>query len=239
MTTPTEASEKLHELDLRHRDDGDGGYNLVEEVLAYARALSVADRDALKRVLIHLVDCQDATMWGVALEALVQGWGPDAAGPLASLFDHEPRAAEWEGHLLLALLRLRYRGIADKAVAHIARRVSAGDRSVLPLLSALCKVDADAFQRIAVPFLINIIKNGEINKLEGYVPALVNHLVDADRNLLVSLIRAIGEKDGAVASQLRDRISAYLDRPYVFASLGDAEVRSLNQSVRAALGHLN
>jgi hypothetical protein len=72
--TANDISDKLRALDLSHREDGDGGYALVGEVLQYAGTLSASDQDLLRRELLQLVDVQDRTMWGVALEALIQGW---------------------------------------------------------------------------------------------------------------------------------------------------------------------
>lgn len=234
MTPTDDVSENLRKLDALHREDSDGGYALLGDVLTYARTLSDNDKDILRRELLRLVDAQDRTMWGVALESLVQAWNSEISTELDSLLNLKQHTDEWDAQVLMALLRLQYHPIAKRAVAHISKRITVGDRTVLPLLAALCKVDAVDCLKMTAPFLISLVNSRQIDKLSGYIPAIVNHFMDTDPSLFALLIRRIAEKDNDVCSQVAQLFCEYLDRPYVTDRLGEAQIKVLKQSIDAA-----
>jgi hypothetical protein len=238
MMSVNEISQKLRVLDLSHRDDGDGGYGLLGTVLEYGRSLSGTERLTLRRELIRLVDTEDKTMWGVSLEALVQGWSSEVAANLASLLNNSDHSDEWRAHVYLALLRLQYKPIAKQAATYIAKRISARDRTVLPLVAALSKVDPEACLQMAAPFLVDIVIRGHSDKLIGYMPAIVNHLLDADPNLLVMLVKAISVRDKDVAARIAQLMSEYLDKPYIVKRFSQSARDVLTNQLRAACdGH--
>lgn len=233
MKTSNEISQKLRELDTRHCADGDGGYGLLGRVVQYARTLNVNDKDLLRRELIRLVDSQDQTLWGVALEALVHEWNLDISTELESLLRHEHRTCEFESHILMALLRLHFEPIATKAITHISKRIAADDRTVLPLIAALSKVDVDNCMKMAVPFLVRIARDGQIEKLTGYIPAIVSHFLDTDSNLLPLLIRKTAVENREVAFQVARLLHEYVDRPYVIERLGKDATEHLQNQLNA------
>ena len=177
-------------------------------------------------------------MRGVALESLVQGWNSEIPTEPYSLLSRENHTDEWEAQILLALLRLGFQPITKRAIAHISKRIAAGDRTVLPLLAALCKPDAEACLNMAVPFLVGLVNSCEVGKLSGYVPAIVNHFLDADPTLLALLVRRIAVRSNEVARETAQLISEYLDRRDVTDRIGEEQVNMLKQSVNAALARV-
>jgi hypothetical protein len=203
-------------------------------VLEYARSLMGNDKDLLGRELVRLVGAKEGRIWSVALESLVQGWGSEISSQLASLLSREKHTDQWEAQILFALVRLRFHPIAKRAIAHISRRIAAGDRTVIPLLAALCHVDTEACLDMEVPFIVGLINIGHIQQLSGYIPAIVNHFLDADSNLVALLVCRIAARNHAVAIEFAGLISEYLDRQYVIARRGDDQVRMLKQQVADA-----
>jgi hypothetical protein len=200
LMTANDISDKLRALDLSHREDGDGGYALVGEVLQYAGTLSASDQDLLRRELLQLVDVQDRTMWGVALEALIQGWDSRVAVDLDSLLQRREHSDEWKGFILSALLRLGYQPIAKDGTNYISQHLKAGDDTVLPILAALCKVDADRCLDMTGCFFIDQFSRGRLEDLTGYMPAFGSNFLDVDANLLVMLVRKILARPSAATN---------------------------------------
>jgi len=225
-------SEQLRELDERHYDDGDGGYVLLGEVIQYAKKLCLDDKDFLRQELLRLVDVRDRTMWGIALECLVQEWSSRIAADLNCLLSHENRTEEWEDQVLMALLRLRYKPVTTRAIAHISKRIAAHDRTVLPLLAALCKVESEDCLKLMAPFFIRIVNDGQKDKLPGYIPSVVSHLLDADPNLLALLLRRIAAENGPTAVCISQLFCEYLARPYVVEKLGKEKADLIEKSLK-------
>jgi hypothetical protein len=220
-------TEKVRQLDIAHRDDGDGGYALLRHVLEFAKQLQGNERETLRNELLRLVALRDRTLWGVALEALVPQWKEAISPSLNGLLNEGSQDEEWESHVLLALLRLRYVPVADRAVMHISSRIARGDRTVLPMLAALSGIDAERCLNTAVPFVLDIVRAGQFDKLVGYVPAFVNHFLDNDPQLIMSLIQRLSVRDCGVGRKVGEAFCNYLNRAYVREQIGDARVASL------------
>ena len=233
MTT-NDVLEGLRALDEIHREDGDGGYALLAEVVKYARALSKEDRIKLSRELLHLVVSQDRTMWGVALEALVQEWNGEITSKLAGLLNNGQHSDEWDAHVLMALLRLQYQPIGLRANVHISRRVSARDLTVLPLLAALSNVDAQRCLDLSTPFLIDVISAGQIDRLMGYISSVVSHFLDVNPHLPALLTERIAECDADIGFRIAELMCEYLERPYVATRLGQSQADLLKKEIRTA-----
>ncbi len=233
MTT-NEISERLRTLDVLHREVGDGGYALLGEVLEYYRTLDTHNRNLLRSELLRLVAAQDSTLWGVALEALVQAWQSAISSDLASMLADEHHTGEWEGHVLLALLRLGYRPIAEKAASHIVRQLAMGDDTVLPLLAALSRVDTDKCLYIAARFFVAQFNSGQRSELAGYIPAFVSHFLDVDTMLPARFVERLTAADNEAGRKMAELVREYIGRPYVRKRLGEELARSLENSISSA-----
>lgn len=227
--TMVNIAKKLRELDEKHQDDGDGGYALLADVREYRRKLSHEEDRLLQGELIRLVEEKDATLRGVALETLVQEWGIGIGQQLADALTRSHPDREWEGHLLLALLRLGYGPIEERAVKYISHRLTAGDRAVFPLVAALAQISKEQCLSIASTAIVNQIAQGNSDKLEGYVPALVRNFVEVDRTMLRSLVIIVGEKDASAGRALGKMLLGYLDRGYVQGDLGPQATSELRE----------
>lgn len=222
---------RLRTLDESHRADGDGGYALVAQVRNYCSELDAEHKRLLRKELLNLVQVQDHTMWGVALEVLTQEWGRDIAGDIEKLMRESQHDQLWESQALLSLMRLGHQPIADKAIIHIMRRVSADDRTVLPLVAALSRVDSMAAVEISASFLLKLFESGDMDKVSGYVPAFVRHFGDADCSLLKNLLRALAEKNTHAEAKFAEMILKYIDRPYVWQEYGKEYVAVLKKTI--------
>jgi len=233
------ATDKLRELEALHRDDGDGGYSLVGAILQASLTLGADDRTLLRRELIHLVSEQDRLLWGVALEALIQGWGTEISNELHSLLGGRRQDDEWRGHVLFALLRLRYMPVALEGAGYIARQLKVGNDTILPMLAALCKVDVNACLELTSAFFVNCFAKKHLAALEGYVPAFVGHFADTDVSLIGTLIRKIGEANGNAAFHVAEMLTRYFKKPFVADQLGKAAVDRISGEIQAACSALS
>jgi hypothetical protein len=222
---------KLRVLDVKHQDDGDGGYALLADVREYRRQLPDEEDRLLREELIRLVEQEDATLRGVALETLVQEWGVDIAQQLAASLSRSRPDAKWEGHLLLALLRLGYRPIGERAVEYVSQRLLTGDRTVFPLVAALARISKEQCLSIASTTIVKEIAQGNSDKLEGYVPAFVRNFTEVDLAMLRMLVLAVREKDASSGRVLANMLLGYLSRSYVQDELGTQVVGQLRESL--------
>lgn len=223
--------KKLRELDEEHQNDGDGGYALLADVRKYRRQLPQEDDRLLRKELIRLVEQEHATLRGVALEALVQEWGVDIAEQLAASLYRSRPDVEWEGHLLLALLRLGYRPVEKQAVEYVAQKLLSGDRTALLMVAALARINKEQCLSIASTAIVKEIAHGNSDKLEGYVPAFVRHFADVDLDMLRMLVLAVGKQDASAGRVLANMLLDYLNRSYVQNDLGTQVVGQLRESL--------
>ncbi len=226
---------QIRKLDLEHRDDGDGGYLLLKDMRKYRSQLSGEEDEIMQDVLLQLVEDQDKTFFGVALESLVQEWGNKVAEQLARILDRCHLELEWEGDVLLALLRLEHGSIEKRSVAHISQRLSSGDNTALPLVAALSRVSADQCMAIASTTILNELALGHGEDLEGYLPAFVRNFLDVDANLLYRLVRTVNERNEKVGRALASMLIRYLDRTYVQKDLGVENISMLKELIATAL----
>lgn len=223
---------KLRKLDELHWNDGDGGYGLVNSIVAYHQTLSEADRIELRDYLLCLVRDEDRTMRGAALESLVQLWGKDVAPSFASLLDNHSMTDDWVAQILLATLRLGYAPLKDKALSFIERNLTVENRTYLPWLAALSQVDAQQCIRLASSYFAISCRSGSLRNIEGYVPAFVINFAEIDPTLLATLIASIAEEDDEAARETAKLFVSYLQQPFVAKQFGTTVA---NELVRHAM----
>lgn len=227
--------QKLRQLDEGHRDDGDGGYTLLNAVLTYESQLSPNESLVLRQKLLELIANCHETMWGVALEAVVQLWGRQVSDDLASLLGEQQVDDEWSAQLLLALLRLQHASIREQAIEFVKRRTSYRDREVLPWLAALSHVDQCECTRLATGFFVAAYQNGELEKTQGYVPAFVRNFVEVDQTMILQLVRQIRETDPLAANETALLFLDYIRKPFFVKEFGKDLSADIDEGINRVL----
>lgn len=225
--------QRLRALDVAHRSDGDGGYELVRTVASWAESLSSEDRDRLRTELLDLVAAKDSMLWGVALEVLVEEGTDEVAAELSRLATGNDWGEDWNDQLVLALLRLGHVPSAEYCVRYVERALSGERRTALPLLAALCRVDVDACLRLSAAYFEGALASeDDAETHRGYIPAFVRNFVEVDDSLLWRVI----ERTSAAAPRSSARLAAMIDdclgRPWISRELGDARVARLRERIR-------
>ncbi|HBO46105.1 MAG TPA: hypothetical protein DD670_19715 [Planctomycetaceae bacterium] len=238
MTTTEAISEYMRSVDRFFRGGNGGVYSAIAEIVHWSLSLDSHDKDLLCNELLRLIAVQDE-MWGVAVEVLlyIQQSAPrNAAIPsrLASLLNDENHTEEWEADILLALMRLSYQPIAERALDHITRRLAAGDRSALSMLAALSRVDAEKCLEIATRVFIDTCRKGQLDKRYNSISAFVDDCLDVDRSLLIRFIRNIHAADKAAGQEIAEIVREYIGRSFMREKLGDELHESLERDVLSA-----
>lgn len=232
-------AKQLRDLDAKHQDDGDGGYALLAALRRYRHRLSDDAERLLRDELIRLIEQEDATLRGVALEALVQEWGSDVAQQIATALGRSHPTSEWKGQLLFALLRLGYSSIEEQAVEYISEKLLAGDRSILPMAAALARINKTQCLLITAMAIVNEITRGNADKLEGYVPAIFRSFVEVDLYMVPRLVQAVGKKDVYASQVLTSMLLGYLSRDYVQEEVGGSTIDQLWELLAGEGGGVN
>jgi len=228
----TEVLQHLRKLDTAHRDDGDGGYALVRAIKDWVPLLERGDQEILWDALIELVTREDPTLWGVALEVLVQEHPGDSATKLSSLINLTERSEQWNDQIALALLRIGYKPSTAYCVSYIRTALTDDRRVVLPLLAALCRVDVEACLSLSATYFGRVFKSDELaEKHRGYIPAFVRNFLEVDERLLRQLVERTREIDPSSSSKIAAMIDDCLARPVFTREIGESEVTALRQTI--------
>lgn len=211
--------EKIKAVEQSHSKDRDGGYALLRALHDLSVSLGQEDRDKLLAVLLDLVTEYDPTLWGVALEFLVQEKVLSIVGVLEPKL-RSVRPGSWGDHVLHALLRLGWTTKDRFCQQYFSEALAAERFEVLPILATWCKESPDALEN-ASRFLASSLASGDREKrIEGYVPAFVRSLRD-DPDALLELASTTKAIDPEAGSRLIRMIQSYLQRQYVRRELGD------------------
>lgn len=226
--------DQLRQLDISHRTDGDGGYEFVSSIRDYAKSIDNEDREILWDVLFRFVEKQDSTLWGVALEALVQENPPRIASRLNSLIDSTERVDEWKDQIALAVLRLSYKPAARKCLNYVRFALQKQHRAALPVLAALCHVDAEACIALAADYFGRAGKfNDFTERHQGYIPAFVRNLIEVDDRLLRTLVERTTSINSSAGKKLVEMLKIYLEKPFLVKDVGWKKIAALRDSISA------
>jgi hypothetical protein len=160
------------------------GYAFVRAIQAYRQSLTHAEQECLRDVLFESLTHEDPQLWGVALESVIREAAPDTPDRLMHVFAGSEHSVEWKDQVILGLLRLAYKEALLLSLAHITAGLEQNRLAVLPLLAALCKVDANHAVRIAAQYLgTHLGSEAQAVEIRGYIPAFVRYSVQTDRDL--------------------------------------------------------
>jgi hypothetical protein len=229
-----DARRRLLHLAEAHRGEGDGGYALARDLLAALREGGEADRRDARAQLLAWVDGQDARMWGVALEALVQDGAAETGAALEALLRAGGRDAEWREQVILSLLRMRYAPALDLYVEAVEVGVREGRPFVLRLLQHLYALNAERALSLSARFFAGHLP-AEEEELAGFVQGQLSALAELDESLVPLLVRRTAAADPAAGSALVRRMSGFLEMPWLRDRLGAPRAARIKESLAAAL----
>lgn len=222
----------LRQLDAAHRNDSDGGYELVRMIRDLAQSYGKENRDTLWSVLLELVIQQDQTLWGVALETLVQENPDQVAARLSCLLNVNGRNDEWKDQIILALLRLAHQPAASEYVNYIRAALKKGRRAVLPLLAALCRVDTEICIELSSEYFSHTFNSDDLVKKNlGYIPAFVRYFLELDARLLHRLVVQTKALNSDSGRRLAIILDDCLARPVFAREFGQTKVTDLRQEI--------
>ncbi len=225
--------QKLRQLDVAHHDDGDGGYALVDAIKDWAKTLDLSSRKGLWDVLLELVSTQEPTLWGVSLEVLVQENPDQITTQLSRLANLDNRSDEWKDYICLALLRLRHKASANSCVNHIKRALEDGRRAALPVLAALCQVDAEACLKFSAAYFGHVLALDQMaEKHRGYIPAFVRNFLEVNDDLLRRFVEQTKAVNFSSGNKLATMIDECLARPAFVREIGQEKVTALRAEVK-------
>jgi hypothetical protein len=223
-------------MDIDHRADGDGGYAFVRELRTFLTSLDSRGRNDLRHVLLGLVIDRDANLWGVALEVLIQ----EGASEIAPVLEREVRTKaqpiEWQDQVVLALLRIGWKGGADIYRSYVRAALKENRRAILPILAALCRVDPQVCLEIASGYFADkLSEEDQAKKIERYIPAFVRNFVEVAPDLLVGLVRRTKTLQKPAAERLASMINEYLSKPFIVTEIGEQMSQQIIREILASL----
>jgi len=233
--TKNEIKLLIKQLDREHSYDRDGGYGLVAEILKLRNHLDGTDQKKLRELLLELVAKQDRTLWGVALEVLLQEGSPETLIELESLIRSGKRIWEWKNQIILGLLRVGYDKALDIYLAHIQSGIY-HNRPVGMLLAHLYNIDPDLSIKMSSQFFGKHLSSEDgASIVKGYIPAFVQNLTRKDEEPLLRLTAQTALISQQSGEKLRNLLLDYLSKPWVAREQGKEKVnrlrRVLSQSV--------
>jgi hypothetical protein len=230
--TKFELIEHLRHLDVAHREDGDGGYTLVREIRRWIKEVDKSAREVLWDILLELVYKQDRTLWGVALEVLIQENPPQTGEKLVTLLNKYNYNVEWKDQIVFALLRIKHFPSIAACISYIQVALDDKRRTILPLLAALCVLDKDACLKIASCYFGEVLKSAEIaEKHRGYIPSFIRNFMEVNEILISNLISRTRLIDNISAARLASMIDDYLALEAYQREMGREKIQALRKKI--------
>ncbi|MFN3712213.1 MAG: hypothetical protein ACK4SX_00995 [Alcanivoracaceae bacterium] len=224
---------QLRKMDLEHATDGDGGYALVRAVLTLSDSLDDESRRCLWDVLTDLVMRRDKTLWGVALEVMIQK--NQGGERLLIALSSGVEDAEWRDQIVLGLLRLAWQPATTYCAKYIGRALSNGRRTVLPLLAALSRVNIKMCVDMASSYFAGaLIQEGGSEVHRGYIPAFVRNFLEVDKSIFRDLIERTSRQNAVAGEKLRTLFDGCLSLPAYSREYGVEVIAALRGEINDA-----
>jgi len=239
MMKPDELRVLILRLRQEHAGDDDGGYALVA---AFKQARESLDKESgaqLVEALADLVRIQDRDISAIALEALVQMGASQAIDALASELTKTIRDDGRKDYLVLGLLRLPQRQIAEPILEHIRSSLENPRPLTVPIIAALCNIDRDTGLDISCTYFEKAVISAPSSSVEESIAAFVRNFVAIDDRLLPELVQMVRVRKPETGRWLAARICDYLSKPWMIEELGGNRCTSMRAKITASELALN
>ncbi len=236
---PDELRALILRLRQEHANDNDGGYALVA---AFKQARESLDKDSgaqLVEALADLVRIQDRDISAVALEALVQIGAGQAIAALTSELTRTIRDEGRKDYLVLGLLRLPQREIAEPILDHIRSSLENPRPLTVPIIAALCNIDRDTGLDISCIYFEKAFASGQSSSVEESIAAFVRNFVAIDDRLLPELVRMVRVRKPETGRWLATRICDYLSKSWMIEEIGGDRCTRIRAKIEASELALN
>ena len=225
----------LYEIQMSHRDDGDGGYSLVASIRQWILTQSSAKKTDIYMALISLVQNVDP-LWGVALEVLSQERSQHAAEWLIKIVPRNKNSQEWNDNVVLTLIRMRYQEGADFFTRYISEALASqvGDKRTLAvmMLASFCHISKDRCVDLAALYYGMHLTSPESASGHSWTtPAFTAHFAEIDDQLFGDVIRRTRNVNVEAAVWLKTLFNEHLDKPFVLRKLGAARVAHIHDVI--------
>jgi hypothetical protein len=227
---------EIRGLDLKHREDGDGGYILLAAMIDYVNKLDIKDRVAVRDIFYNLVKEKDNTLWGIALEVLVREGVEKTCIHLGDMFVSQRMDDEWMHQLSLALIRLNCHKYKNEVFSYVDTKLKQKQYASLVLLANSLKMDKEYFIQNASLFFGELKKESRenIDRIKHYIPAFVRNIMEVSIDIFEELLQATKKIDEESCSLLKELLSGYFDNRYVINEIGESKKKQIVEIIKAA-----
>lgn len=232
MMSRNEIMTQVREIERRHAGALDGGHTLVQELLQYLGRHALEERQEIRQVLLGLVAKQEPTLWGVALEALVQESAPGTKLQLTKLLGLRAGSSQWSDAIVLALIRMGYSADLDFYRSYIRDALEKQRPGATTLLAKFARLDPE-FVISAAARRLNLALIRESAVARNQFQALAYELLSLDPRFLVDLVRAVGHYSIEAGKRARELALEYLSSSFAVQFHGQNTVRDAQAAIRA------
>lgn len=227
--TKDEIVSFIAKIKQEHQTDKDGGYSLIFAILRFNKRIEDRDRASLREYLLECVDKGDPSLWGVALEVLVQAGSLEVAERLEKMIREGSRSQEWIDQVVLTLLRMGYDRPLDIYLSNIQFNRSNG-RPVCASLAHLHKVAPDLSIRLSSQFFAtHLSSESGATRIQNCVAVFVYAYSERNENALLELVEETSMINPKAGEKLRRDITDYLTKPWLSRNLGQERVTQLKK----------
>ena len=236
---PDPISAALDQLLDQHRADTDGGDRLVRAVIRHSRGLMPAEREALQRHLLDLVDRERDGVWAVALEVLVRTGTPATGRALLPMLTGAERSSEWSDAVVLAMLRLGCANALGMCRDYVREELRMQHLGALPMLSWLYRADLAYALELGARFYADTLGSGAAAlspamraELARHIPGQLDGLLASSTASVLDLIDQTSAHDSEAGRSLAAMIRAYVASADSRSELGPRAVDALGEAIR-------
>ncbi len=225
----------ISRLEQLHKHDHDGGYALADAIVEYSSRMDAEDRSSMQQELLRVVARDERGLGGIALEALVDGWGPPVGPALMVELLARDHSVPLTEMLLMALLRVGHQPVLPMAVRYVQDRSAIEGSWMSPVLAGLCLVDKNAWLQLVSEWLLHATAAYPRNEVAGNVPTLVHDALKTDPALLAALVATLGKRSLATAEMMAECTQEDLGKPWVIERFGESNVSRAARGIEDAI----
>jgi hypothetical protein len=242
----------LERLEREHAADADGGDRLVRAVIRYARTLAPAERAALERHLLALVDAHAEGVWPMALETLVRTGNAATGRALIPMLTASDRSPEWSDAVVLAMMRLGCANALGMCRDYVREELRQHHVSALPMLAWLYRTDVGYALPLAARFFAEALalptitarvrpvgsdqRARIIDGIRRQMGGQLDGLLASSTATVLDLIDQVTALDAEAGRAFAGLLLAHLARPEAPLQYGRRAVDALGDAVRLRRG---
>jgi hypothetical protein len=226
-----ELLKRVREIERHHKDDRDGGYDLISELVRLKEGLDGAQKADLLDVFIDLATELNGRIWGVSLAVIATEQSQELSEKLQEIFAKGPRDPRWRDQVILTLIKVGSPSALPLIVSYIEESMIENRFSAGMLIANLGQLSIEESVRLGALFFSRFMGRSA-SRVDGFLPAFIRIYANCKEGSLSALVARTSAINPPAGHQLRAKLEQTLGKPWLASEFGLQKIAALQQEVR-------